>query len=84
MQRGESGCLAFLKSGQVVGHTILALRFVFILEAHLCFPSERDAMVVGILALPLKAASPILVLSSGKQGSERKDAVVERTLDLKF
>lgn len=41
-------------------------------------------MVVGILALPLKAASPILVLSSGKQGSERKDAVVERTLDLKF
>lgn len=83
VQGGEPGCLAFLKPGQMIRHTVLVLKFVFILEAHLGFPSERDAMLVGIMALPLKAPPPILVLSSGKQGSERKDAVVERILDLK-
>lgn len=83
MQGGEPGCLAFLKSGQMVGHTTLALKFVFVLEAHLGFPSERDAMLVGVVAFPLKAPSPILVLSSGKQGSKRKDAIEERILNLK-
>lgn len=48
MSGGDPGHLACLKSGQMARQTIWVLESVFISEARLVLPSDRDAMLVGV------------------------------------
>lgn len=48
MQGGKASCQAVLKSDQMARQTIMVLESVFISEAHLVLPSNRDAMLTGV------------------------------------
>lgn len=48
MQGGKARCQAVLKSDQMARQTISVLESVFISEARLVLPSDRDGMLVGV------------------------------------